>query len=143
MFPIRLLCFATAGLIALGTGHSRAEPPKPAEDPTEKGIMEQKRQHAHKLLDALTAGDQAALKVEAAALVRLAERPIFLTGSKAEGQPRYKTEEYAFWVEAFKRSAADMLKAAEAKNLDGAALAYSDLTRTCVKCHTHFRGIKK
>jgi hypothetical protein len=44
---------------------------------------------------------------------------------------------------AYERHAADDLLAAKAKNLDDVALAYGDMTRTCVKCHTHFRGLKK
>ena len=143
MFPTRLLAFAAAGLIALLARDGLAFSKKPADEPSEKEWMQKKREHAHALLDALTAGDQAALKREAAALARLAERPIFLTDQKEGGQPKYKTEEYQFRVKAFKHAADDLLAAAEAKNLDGAALAYSDLTRNCVKCHQHFRGLKK
>jgi cytochrome c556 len=142
MFPTRLLAFVAAGLIVLSVGPGLAQPMKPMNEPSEKDLMEKKREHAHAVLDALTAGDHAALKREAAALVRLAERPIFLTDQKA-AEPKYKTEEYKFQVEKFKHAADDLLAAAEAKNMDGAALAYSDLTRTCVKCHSHFRGPKK
>jgi cytochrome c556 len=143
MFPTRLLAFATVGLLALFVGHGLAQPKKPAAEPPpsfEKELMEKKRQSAHAILDALTAGDHDALKREATALVRLAERPIFLTDGKG-AQPKNKTEEYQFQVKKFKHAADDLLTAAEAKNLDGAALAYSDLTRTCIKCHTHFRGV--
>lgn len=147
MFPTRLLAFACAGLLALFAGSGLAQPEKPAPEPrrlpAEKDVMDKKRTHAHAILDAMTAGDHAALKREAAALARLAERPIFLVGVNKAEEHRYKTEEYQFQVEKFKHAADDLLTAAEAKNLDGAALAYSDLTRTCVKCHTHFRGLKK
>ena len=120
MFPTRLLAFAATGLIALSAGHGLAYSKKPAGEPSEKELMQKKREHAHALLDALTAGDQAALKREATALVRLAERPIFLTDNKAGGEPKYKTEEYQFRVKAFKHAAHDLLTAAGAKNLDGA-----------------------
>jgi cytochrome c556 len=143
MFPTRLLAFAAAGLIALFAGHGLAQPKKPTTEPSEKELMGKKREHAHAVLDALTAGDHAALKREATSLVRLAERPIFLADQKSGGEPKYKTEEYKFQVEKFKRAADDLLAAAETKNLDAAALAYRDMTRTCIKCHTHFRGVKK
>ena len=142
MFSTRLLAFAAAGLLALSAGHGLARPMKPMNEPSEKELMQKKREHAHAVLDALTAGDSDALKREATALVRLAERPLFLTDQKGP-EPKYKTEEYRFQVEAFKHAADDLLAAAKAKNMDRAALAYSDITRTCVKCHAHFRGIKK
>ena len=35
----------------------------------------------------------------------------------------------------FRRSAETMARRARERNLDGATLAYLDLTMTCVKCH--------
>ena len=141
MFPTRLLAFATAGLIALIAGHGLAQPMKPPVTtdslpvPSEKDAMKAKRERAHAVLDALTAGDQDALRRNAEILALIAEMRVFLTS--------YKTEEYQFQAKAFKHAADDLLTAAKAKNMDGAALAYSDMTRTCVKCHAHFRGVKK
>jgi hypothetical protein len=37
------------------------------------------------------------------------------------------------------RSDKALIKNAEDKNLDAAALSYVDLTLTCVKCHKHLR----
>ena len=144
MFPTRSLAFAASGLLALFAAHGLAQPKKPADPPpsAEAALMAQKRDHAHAVLDALTAGDSDALKREAAALVRLAERPIFLDDRKTEA-PKPKTEEYQFQVKAFKHAADDLLAAAKDKNMDAAALAYRDLTRTCVKCHAQFRGAQK
>lgn len=139
MFPPRLLTFAAAGLVALSVGHGLAQPMKPPATtdslplPSEKEAMKAKRERAHAVLDALTAGDHAAVRRNAEVLVAIAEMRVFLAGSK--------TEEYQFQAKAFKHAARDLLAAAEAKNIDGAALAYSDMTRTCVKCHTHFRGV--
>lgn len=141
MFPIRLFAFAAAGLAALFVGHGLAQPMKPPATtdslpvPSEKDAMKAKRERAHAVLDALTAGDSDALRRNAEILALIAEMRVFVTG--------YKTEEYQFQAKAFKHAADDLLTAAKAKNLDGAALAYSDMTRTCVKCHAHFRGIPK
>ncbi len=141
MFPTRLLAFVAAGLLALFAGHGLAQPKKPPVTtdslpiPSEKDAMKAKRERAHAVLDALTAGDPDALRRNAEILALIAEMRVFVTG--------YKTEEYQFQVKAFKHAADDLLAAAKAKNLDAAALAYSDMTRTCVKCHTHFRGAKK
>jgi len=139
MVPKRTFALATAGLLALYTGHGFAQPPKPpaVSDslpiPPEKEAMKAKRERAHALLDALTAGDYSALGRNAEVLVAIADMRVFTAA--------YKSEEYQYQAKAFKHAADDLLAAAKAKNLDAAALAYSDITRTCVKCHTHFRKV--
>jgi hypothetical protein len=50
-----------------------------------------------------------------------------------------KTPRYETYSNDFRREAEDLIKAAKAKNVDAAALAYVDLTLTCVKCHKHVR----
>ena len=141
MFPTRLLAVTAAGVLALFVGHGLARQPKPpaVSDtlpiPPEKDAMKAKRERAHAVLDALTAGDADVLRRNAEVLAAIAEMRVLITG--------YKTEEYQFQAKAFKHAADDLLTAAKAKNLDAAALAYSDMTRTCVKCHRHFRGLKK
>ena len=137
MFSLRSLAFALVGLVALSAGHVRAQPKKPPvpEFPPIKEAMKEKQDRAHAILDALTAGDHDTLRREATGLLRIAELRVFVTS--------HKTEEYQFQAQKLKRAAEEMVSAAKAKNLDGAALAYSDMTRTCVQCHTHFRGVKK
>jgi len=43
----------------------------------------------------------------------------------------------------FRRNAASLVQKAKEKNLDGAALAYVDMTLTCVKCHKHMRETRR
>ncbi len=135
----RLLALTTAGLIAAFTGHGLAQPTKPPATtdslpiPPEKEAMKEKRIRAHAVLDALTAGDNNALRRSAEVLVAIAEMRVLVTA--------YKTEEYQHQAKAFKHAADDLLAAAKAKNTDAAALAYFDMTRTCVRCHAHFRGV--
>jgi hypothetical protein len=140
MFTTRFLAFAAAGLIALIAGHGLAQPPKPDTSdslpiPPESEAMKAKRQHAHAILDALTAGDYDALRRNAEVMKLIADMRVFASA--------YKTDEYRYQAQVFKHAADDMLKAAKAKNRDAAAMAYGDMTRTCVKCHEHFRGVKK
>jgi hypothetical protein len=141
MFTTRMLAFTAVGLVALFVGHGLAQPLKPPATtdslpiPPESEAMKAKRDRAHAILDALTAGDNDALRRNAEVMSLIADMRVFVAA--------YKTEEYRFQAQAFKHAADDLLKAAKAKNLDGAALAYSDMTRTCVKCHTHFRGVQK
>ena len=139
MFPTRSLALVAAGLLALFVGSGAAQPKKPPVTtdslpvPSEKEAMKAKRERAHAVLDALTAGDPDALRRNAEILALIAEMRVFVT--------HYKTEEYQFQAKAFKHAADDLMAAAKAKNMDAAALAYGDMTRTCVKCHAHFRGV--
>jgi hypothetical protein len=139
MFTSRIPAFALAAVVALSTGHGLAQPNKDKSDslpiPPEAEAMKEKRIRAHAVLDALTAGDADALRRNAEVLAAIAEMRVFVSA--------YKTDEYRYQAQVFKHAADDLLRAAKAKNMDGAALAYSDMTRTCVKCHGHFRGVKK
>lgn len=141
MFTTRLLAFTAVALIALIAGHGFAgQPPKPDTSdslpiPPEKEAMKAKREYAHALLDALTAGDANALRRNAEVMSQIADMRVFVAA--------FKTEEYKFQAQVFKHAADDLLAASKAKNMDAAALAYNDMTRTCVKCHAHFRGVRK
>jgi hypothetical protein len=42
----------------------------------------------------------------------------------------------------FRRAAETLIQKAKAKNLDGATLAYVDMTVTCVRCHQYCRDIR-
>ena len=50
-----------------------------------------------------------------------------------------KTPQYELFSNQFRKDAESLVKNAKAKNLDGAALDYVDLTMTCVKCHKYVR----
>ncbi len=60
---------------------------------------------------------------------------------KAEFQ-LMKTAEYATQSDEFRRNAEEMAKAAKARNLDGTALAYVQMTLNCVNCHKHVRDVR-
>jgi hypothetical protein len=138
MFTTRMLAFTLAGLVAMAAGHGLAQPKDKSDSlpiPPENEAMKEKRVRAHAVLDALTAGDPDTLRRNAEVLVAIADMRVFVSA--------YKTDEYRYQAQVFKHAADDLLAAAKAKNMDGAALAYSDMTRTCVKCHGHFRGQKK
>jgi hypothetical protein len=53
-----------------------------------------------------------------------------------------QSEEYVRHSADFRRSAAALAAAAEKKNLDGAVLAYFQLTQNCVNCHKYVRQIE-
>jgi hypothetical protein len=54
-----------------------------------------------------------------------------------------RTPEYELQTGSFRRAAQDLVKSAEARNVDGAALAYVELTMTCVRCHKYVRDTRR
>ncbi len=54
----------------------------------------------------------------------------------------YQTEKYLQHSGEFRRAADAMTKAAKAQNIDGATLAYVDMTMRCVACHKYVRGVR-
>jgi hypothetical protein len=54
----------------------------------------------------------------------------------------YQTPEYRQHSADFQRRADELARAAKAKNLDGAAIKYLELTMCCVNCHKYTRDIQ-
>src|SRR5262245_56097522 len=143
MFATRTLALALAGLLTLTAAHGLGQNPKKEQKdkpdalplPNEAQVMQVKLQRFQALLEAITKEDYKAMEANASSLARIGEMTAFLRA--------YKTEEYEVQARAFKRAAATLAAKAEDKNLDGATLAYLDMTMGCVKCHNHFRGKKR
>lgn len=51
------------------------------------------------------------------------------------------TDEYAKQSAEFRRTSNALTRAADAKSIDGAALAYVGLTMRCINCHKYVRAI--
>ncbi len=54
----------------------------------------------------------------------------------------FRMDEYNHLSAEFRRVARTLAKQAEKKNIDGAALAYMQLTMSCVECHKFTRGVR-
>ena len=59
--------------------------------------------------------------------------------SQASSWQVLQTEDYARQSAEFRRSCDTLRTAAKGKNLDGAALAWMDVTMKCVQCHKYVR----
>ena len=112
---------------------AEAEPPLPLFSKDLKVFMDAKLEHSQKLLKGLTLQDFKAIKKEAQELSLL---------SRASTWQVLQTEDYIQHSREFRRAADDIRAAAEKNNLDGAALAYVDMTMSCVRCHKYVRGVK-
>ena len=102
------------------------------EAPT-KLFMRSKLEHSQKLLEALVIEDFKGMAKESQALSLL---------SLAASWQVLQTPEYAQQSLEFRRAADAIHNAAEKKNLDGAALAYVEMTMKCVNCHKYVRGVR-
>lgn len=118
-------------LVAVVAGLGMLTVGQAGQDLETREIMQHKLQHTQFILKAIALQDFAAIQSNAAQLVKLSQR----TGWQAR-----QTPEYALFSMEFHRHAESLGKAAKAKNIDAATLAYTQITFSCVSCHKHLRG---
>lgn len=130
---VMLVCLQ---LGAIASAQEKAKPKKPLMDENEETIskfMRAKLQHSQKLIESLAMEDYEAM-------AKSSQEMSLLT--LAESWQVLQTADYLHESTAFRRSADAMTAAAKKKNLDGAALAYVEMTMQCVKCHKLVRHAK-
>ena len=110
---------------ALGQDKPRAA----AKPPT---VMQRKLTHAHNVLIGLALPDFDKVTTGADELAACAREASWRV---------LKTPKYERYSDEFLRTLDDLKAAAKKKNVDAAALAYVDMTLTCVKCHQHARDV--
>lgn len=96
-------------------------------------LMQKKLQHSQKLLEGIVLNDFDKMAKHAEELISL---------SKLAEWKVLKTPKYEVYSNEFRRTAQTIVDEAKAQNLDGATLAYLDLTMNCVKCHKHVREVR-
>lgn len=94
-------------------------------------LMAAKLKESQTLLEGLALNDFAKVQKSAEELLRISKEAQF---RKALNTPRYDQH-----ANSFQRAAETLIEKAKAKNIDGATLAYMDMTMTCVRCHQHTR----
>lgn len=127
---MKLLPVGVLGLLALAMTAQAAEPKS---DETLSRFMRAKLGHSQKILEALTTEDfdTTAKSAQEISLI-----------SQAELWQVLKTPEYLQHSTEFRRAADAVTDAAKKKNLDGAALAYMDMTLKCINCHKYVRTVR-
>lgn len=96
-------------------------------------IMQQKLLHAQKLLEGVTMANFTLLEKHADEIILLSKRNEWRV---------LQTPEYIRYSEELRRNAENIIRHAQKKNLDGAALAYLQMTLNCVECHKHIREVR-
>jgi hypothetical protein len=122
-----LVYVVLAAVLGTAAGLARGQ------DATPKELMRSKLNHSQKLLEALVLEDFRGMAKQSQALSLL---------SLAASWQVLQTPEYAHQSLEFRRAADALHNAAEKKNLDGAALAYVQMTMKCVSCHKYVRGVR-
>jgi cytochrome c556 len=102
-------------------------------DPLET-IMQRKLEHAHSLFQALMFENFDVLDRNSERLQRLSE---------ASNWNVIRTHEYTSHNSEFGRAVDALRKAAQEKDLDAAALAYTEMALKCVQCHKYVRGVDR
>jgi hypothetical protein len=129
----RTLTLIAVGIAVLGLFSVRGlrsgaqEPGKVSE------TMQLKLKHAQNVLKSLALEDFDAMAEDA--------RNLSLLSQTAEWQV-YRTPEYRHFSAEFRRASDSLEVQADAKNIEAAALAYVEVTLTCVNCHKHVRQIR-
>ncbi|MFO0966619.1 MAG: hypothetical protein U0793_13680 [Gemmataceae bacterium] len=93
-------------------------------------IMADKLKNSQILLEGLALGDFDKITRSAEKLIQLSKTAEWMV---------FKTPRYEVHTNEFRRAAEVILQKAQAKNLDGVAYGYVDLTMTCVRCHAYVR----
>ena len=132
-----LIAFASAlGPAALiGTGQKTPPPgPSTAKRPQERAgvheFMQRKRQLSHDVFDALVLKKFKRIAKSANSLGYL---------TRAEEWQVRKTPRYLQYSTEFQEAAEKLANKARDRDLDGATLAFADMTRCCVRCHEYIR----
>ena|SRR5215213_2640882 len=94
-------------------------------------LMAAKLKESQAMLEGLTLNDLAKVQASAERLLEISKAAQL---RKASNAPAY--EAHASY---FQRSAELAVEKAKARNIDGATLAYVEMTVTCVRCHQYTR----
>jgi|688.fasta_scaffold1198454_1 cytochrome c556 len=129
----RSLAVATLAVTAaatIGWGWVVAQNPPVEKQP----VMKRKLAHSQRMLEALALADFTAMEKSSDELLKCVREATWLLSD---------SDDYLRLSEQFRRSINEFKQAAVKKNIDAAALAYSDMTRDCVRCHKHIRESKR
>ena len=96
-------------------------------------LMIDKLKFAQRILEGLALNDYDKIGQSADRLIQISKSAEWLV---------HKTPRYEVSSNEFRRAAEEVARKAREKNLDGVALAYVDLTRSCVRCHQYVREVR-
>ena len=129
-----VLTVAAISVGALYVCPSSGQEKKPSEQEKASIWMKKKLQFAQNILAGLTEADFDKVRANAEAMNAVG----YLERWFRADMPDYKRQ-----VSYFEFANRELIRQAREKNLDGATLAYNQLTVSCVQCHRIVRDVKK
>ena len=129
---LAVVCLGTVGQFSMGSVQAD-EKPKVEGDPSTSFWMKKKLVYSQQVLAGLASGDFDAIVANAQSMRNL---------STVEGFIRGQTPGYRTQLQIFDEANAEIIRQAQKDNVDGVALAFTQLTISCVNCHKHLREIK-
>ena len=131
----RAFCIVTIFLLFMGmpgpSGRGDDSDKQDAKGPKRVSeLMRKKLENSQKVLEGLATVDYKAIAKHADELIDLS--------TQVEWRVR-TTPQYEIHSNEFRRNCENLVKASKDKNVDAAALAYVELTLTCVRCHKYVR----
>lgn len=124
-----LVAVAAVALVATGVGTADDKPKEPKEE-KKLTVMQRKLKFSQMVLEGLATNNFDKIGKGGEGLVECVQDATWKIN---------ETEKYLLYSNDFQRRAEGLKKAAKDKNVDAAALAYVDMTLTCVKCHQYLR----
>ncbi len=97
-------------------------------------LMKDKLKNAQVLMEGLAMQDFAKIRKSADELIQL---------SKSAEWMIHKTPRYEIHSNEFRRAVETIYQKSKDKNIDGVALAYVDMTLSCVRCHQYVRELRE
>ena len=125
---MRKVILVVASICLLGIAATRAEEETKDDEPSI--WMKQKLVYSQRILNGLATEDFDLIAENATAMKGL---------SRIEGFVRGKTEGYRTHLKNFDFATNELIRNSEQQNLDGATLAFTQLTLSCVNCHKEIR----
>jgi hypothetical protein len=118
-----------------GAGAAQSATPRPPQDadqaaPPNTIWMKKKLDYAQQILGGIAEADYDRIAKNASSMKAL---------SRIEGFVRGRTPGYRTQLQIFQEATEELLRQAEKENVDGAALAFTQLTISCVNCHKQLR----
>jgi hypothetical protein len=128
------ICGCGSLLAATGVGVMRGQAQV---DNRRSELMRRKLEYSKNVLEGLTRENFTLISDGATSLKALSEASEWKMGTIPN------VEQYLAYTREFQRLCDDLSQKAKAKNIDGATLAYVQLTLNCVHCHKYVRTIKQ
>ena len=126
---MRRAVLVAASVCLLGFAATYAEDEPRGDEPSI--WMKQKLTYSQRILNGLATEDYELIEENATAMKGL---------SRIEGFVRGKTDGYRTHLKSFEFATNELIRNSEQKNLDGATLAFTQMTISCVNCHKEIRN---